>query len=514
MRIFLNEIKKILSFRSVSTVIILCISALAIVLAFFLYDKGVFAIYGANTEVHWKDRGNGGEEVSRYKVYRWFTDNFGTEMNDETAEKLRKLEFPALEAEIQKNPLFAELGVYSLNDFSELLDSSVTFLSVTEPYGSEIYHYYLADEMTSEEGSRYVDKVFAALSALGRSSFADDVYVDYYISQSELCRSRGITSCLDYNNMFKYGERDSEVMDEYDRINKRIAEDIRSGRTIPELDELHDECCKYLFCYKLLNAYEMSRTDRTAYIRSVCRDDTWFEELNSEYLIKYDESNAEKIDAAAEALGDSWFTVRSRDIRRGFEATAWLLLSASACVSAVFAASYSAENRINRVNSLLYSAKKGFSLIYMQLLSVIAVSVVVTTVFSLALVLLTKQDLYADYYDLPMSSFASCELFPFDMNFRQYILFNIAVSYVVSAVFAVIAFILGMLCTSHISAFACEIPLCVAAVLVYLVPFKWLFILPESIFGDLLWLAGLAAAAGIAAALLLKKRNAAAILIR
>ena len=82
-------------------------------------------------------------------------------------------------------------------------------------------------------------------------------------------------------------------------------------------------------------------------------------------------------------------------------------------------------------------------------------------------------------------------------------------SYIVSAALSVIAYFICGFCSGNVAAIAACIPVCAAAVVLYVFPFSWLFSLPESAVEDPLWLVAVAGVGGGCAAVIMKRERTA-----
>ena len=215
---------------------------------------------------------------------------------------------------------------------------------------------------------------------------------------------------------------------------------------------------------------------------------------------------AKRIAARIEQLGDDYFIVRPVEMGKGVGYTTAVLLATGICVSLLLAGMYSVNDNKSRVIPLQYSTKTGRKINKHKLAAVVGASVIVNTVFAAGMLVLANMDIYSAYYSLPLSSFASGELFWLNLNMWQYIALNIVFSYIVSAAMSVTAYFVCGFCNGNVAAIAACIPVCAAAVVLYVLPFGWLFSLPESAVEDPLWLA-VAAVVGGGCAVVLSKRE-------
>lgn len=84
-------------------------------------------------------------------------------------------------------------------------------------------------------------------------------------------------------------------------------------------------------------------------------------------------------------------------------------------------------------------------------------------------------------------------------------------SYIVSAALSIAAYFLCSFCAGNVAALAACIPVCAAAVALYVLPFGWLFSLPESAVEDPLWLAAVAVVGVGCSAVMMKRERTATI---
>ncbi len=498
--------------------------------AFFVstsLGKPIERIYATDKSEHWYLS----QDAEDYRTYKWFIDTFGWEINEKTAEKLRSLEYPRLEAVIAERSEFADMGVKNLSDLMELHEK---YFSDTKPY---LYLFSGSEEPDglSEEERKEFHYNFDRTSVLSDIISGVDGYFDKYIGKSEILANAGIKSRADYSLMyieaayenyipemgFLQKPSDEAIFRGYsDELNRLKAEVItpavESGNYDAETDAVREEYKRFEFVYLLLKYYDECKKDGFYLMDSR----VWQRSSSHTYTeyfygkVEFDGKNGSaakhaemraRVSDRLGGLGGSYFTVRTPDISSGLLFATKLFMEFAAGLAVFLVLPYSVSDKLSRVIPLQYSSKTGRKTLKIQVFTVLAASLFMTTLCNIGMFILTLNDLYAEFYSIPMSSFSAMELYWFDMNMWQYLGLNMLFNYLISAGFALISFFVGRLCGGYVSAFASELPLIIVVYALYQNPLQWLCALPESFWEDWLWLGGILLLSVAAAAVLLRR---------
>ena len=508
MTIFLYELKKI--FRPRLLFFAAAISTLVLFFAFVLVNGSETDTYRTDgTEPHYYAvTGHRiGEAADMYRTFDWFAKNYRTKIDDEIIEKIEGLEYPELDKYISEDPDFQMLGVKNSREYAEMLDKYGTVSELDVRSACNGYSFPM-DELTDEEISSLSDLLFKADDNLSSH------YVNQFIKQNELFRKYGIES--QYELYYTENGLSETAMNELSyELGRNLP--INSRTPVPEIEELHAQLSRFIFCYRLRRLYEEAKADPM----QLYGDDTGYYEYSSTYshtrkayIQTYnwgtgESKYAKRIAARIEKLGNDYFIVRPVEMGKSVGYTTSILLATGICVSLLLAGMYSVNDNKSRVIPLQYSTKTGRKINRYKLAAVAAASFIVNSVFAAGIIFLAHKDIYSAYYSLPVSSFASGELFWLDINMWQYIVLNIVFSYIVSAALSVVAYFICSFCNGNVAAIAACIPVCAASVVLYMLPFGWLFSLPESVAEDPLWLAAVAIVGGGCAAVMMKRERTA-----
>ena len=489
MTIFLYELKKI--FRPAMILFLAAISALVLFFALAITtfpETDTYRTDGTEPYYYSVTGHRIGEAADLYRTFDWFAQKYGTRIDDEIIKQTESLEYPKLDKYISEDPDFQMLGVKNARDYSEILDKYAIICGLNVKSAWDMLGFY-TDEIPEEEKNRVSKLLFRINDTLSSH------HIDYFIRQNELFQKYGIESR--YELYYTENGLSEDVKKELINELERKIRPINSREPIPEIEELHTQLSKFIFCYRLRRLYEMAKDDPTQ-LYSEMYTDTYDTSVysharlacaSSEQSGIFYEENRNRTAVRIEKLGDDYFIVHPVEMGKSVGYTTTVLLATSICASLLLAGMYSVNDNKNRVIPLQYSTKTGRKINKHKLAAVIGASVIVNTVFAAGMLVLENMDIYSAYYSLPLSSFASGELFWLNINMWQYIGLNIVFSYIVSAALSVTAYFICGFCNGNVAAIATCIPVCAAAVALYVLPFGWLFSLPESSVEDPLWLA-------------------------
>lgn len=430
-----------------------------------------------------------GAYAEAFRTYKWFTDAYGFTVDDGVIEKLDALEFPLMEKRIEQSALFQKLNVHSVAEYKTLLDK-YTNVGCASLMG--------VDSVYVEAETDYSQELCDDILFSGNefTSF----YPDWYISHSKLFKENDISSYREYTDLAIANPELFQLLQE--EFDKNIAPEIRSARlSLPEADALRLETARFWMSYNVKRIYELYRENplglmkvegsiswssefshtRSVYTKSamnnrtVTTDENGVEWYTSVPLPEY----TERLLSRGAQLGEGFFSIKPDNLNDGYDYSAGFLFISAACISLFLAGLYAVNDRKAGVFPAVYSSKTGRKIWRLQLLAVVTSSALINTVFVAALLILSRSDLYSVYYNLPLSSFVTAEMFWLDINMWQYIALAIAFSYAVTLAFSLAAYFVCSFCAGYISAFAAVVPFCGAVIALYLGAFRWLFTLPE-----------------------------------
>ena len=510
--IFLYELKKI--FRPKTVILLFVIAAAAVSIMLYTVTPWKMSDYTITGDENFGFSMTGfseGQYAQRYRTFKWFIDSFGNRINDDVIGKISSLEYPILDEYISETEVFRENGISNTKELEALFEKYV----YVDEVGFRQFMFMVAYDDDYEDYQR----AELLMHALG------NVYADYYIQQDEFFQKYGVTS---YSQLQKT-IRDTEKNGENEKIGQELDNHywsdtiirIHHSENIPEFDRINDEIARFLYCYELRHIYDAAKEDPIvlfedagtysstfSHTRYVCtQNHTWeYDEVLNDYVSCLLPTYEQRLRERAEALGEQYFTLRPVQIEQDYSFASSAIIPTAVCVCVLLAGLYAVNDNKSRIIPLQYSTKTGRKINKHKLAAVVGASVIVNTIFAAGMLMLANMDIYSAYYSLPVSSFASGELFWLDMNMWQYIALNIVFSYIVSAALSVTAYFVCGFCNGNVVAIAACIPVCAAAVALYVFPFAWLFSLPESSVEDPLWLAGVTAV-GIGCAAVMMKRE-------
>ena len=252
MTIFLYELKKI--FRPRLLFFAVAISALVLFFAFFLVigsEMNPYRVDGTEPFYYAPNGQTIGRTAEFYRVFDRFAEKYGTKIDDEVIRKTESLEYPELDKYISEDPDFRLLGVKNSCEYAEMLDKYGTVSELDVRSACNGYSFPM-DELTDEEINSFSDLLFKADDNLSSH------YVNQFIKQNELFRKYGIES--QYELYYTENGLSETAMNELSyELGRNLP--INSRTPVPEIEKLHTELSRFIFCYRLRRLYEEAKTD-------------------------------------------------------------------------------------------------------------------------------------------------------------------------------------------------------------------------------------------------------------
>ena len=493
MRILLEELKKLFRVRYV-----LCIAAVcAVVFIMCVYMGGsylmrLFNSTGMERAGYYHDYGSAALS-QEYRTFKWFTEKFGTRITDETIAEIDKLTYPLMEKQIAKSEMFRQLGVKTLAEYDALLDK-YTF-SRDYRLNPEMKYYY----SESAEGG---DKTAELLTKWAKYAFYSPS-IDAEIPQNETFINNGVRT---FDELVKFAQNADDNGIEAESSFQGMLWYLETTAPVSEeAAALADEYWRFWFCKKLKYAYTAAKSDVMSFA------DGFFREYRQGYTHTSDEfysaklfsadkglyfpqTYMERLETRINQLGEDFYQLKSPEITKTFESSAPVLFTICIGASAILAGLYAVKDNRSRMKGEIYSAKIGRKLIKTKLLAVVVSAGIISAIFSVAVVVLSSMSLFAEFYSLPLSSFADLEMYWINVNMWQYIVIYCAYSFVICAGLSLVSFGICSFFSGYIPAISVSLPLIVGTVFLYAKPLGCLFSLPESVFEDILILAAAVAA--------------------
>ena len=488
MRILLEELKKLFRVRYV-----LCIAAVCVVVfTMSVYMGGsylmrLFSSTGTERAGYYHDYGNAAL-AQEYRTFKWFTEKFGTQITDETIAEIDKLTYPLMEKQIAKSEMFRQLGVKTLAEYDALLDK-YTF-SRDYRLNPEMKYYY----SESAEGG---DKTAELLTKWAKYAFYSPS-IDAEISQNETFINNGINT---FDELVKFAQNADDNGVEAESCFHGVLWYLETTAPVSEeAAALCDEYWQFWFCKKLKYAYTAAKSDAVSYAEDFFKEyqpgnshtpDAFFNArlYSSENGVYFSPTYTERLETRINQLGDDFYGLKSPQITKTFESSAPLLFTICIGASIILAGLYAVKDNRSRMKGQIYSAKIGRKLIKTKLLAVVVSSAIISAIFSVFVVVLSSMSLFAEFYSLPLSSFADLEMYWINVNMWQYIAIYCLYSFGICVGLSLVSFGICSFFSGYIPAISVSLPLIVGTAFLYAKPLGCLFSLPESISEDILILA-------------------------
>ena len=474
--IFLYELKKI--FRPKTVILLFVIAAAAVFIMLYTVTPWKMSDYTITGDENFGFSMTGfmeGQYAQRYRTFKWFIDSFGNRINDDVIGKISSLEYPAFDKYISETEVFRENGISNTKELEAMFEKYVYVHEV----GFRQFIFMFSDDDDYEDYQR----AMRLMHALG------NIYADYYIQQDEVFQKYGITSYSQLQKMIRDVEengKNKEIGQELDdHYWRETIIRIRRSENIHEFDIINDEIDRFMYCYELRHIYNAAKEDTIilfedtgtysstySHTRYVCTHNytTEYNEVLNDYVSCLLPTYEQRLRERTEALGEQYFTLRPVQIEQDYSFASSAIIPTAVCVCVLLAGLYAVNDNKSRVIPLQYSTRTGRKINKQKLAAVVGASVIVNTVFA-GMLVLANMNIFSAYYSLPLSSFASGELFWLDINMWQYIALNIMFSYIVSAALSVVAYFICGFCSGNVAAIAACIPVCAAAVVLYVLPF-------------------------------------------
>ena len=496
MKILLEELKKLFRVRYVLCVLAVC--AIAFIMCVYMggsYLMRLFKSTGTERAGYYHNYGNAALS-QEYRTFKWFTEKFGTRITDETLAEIDKLTYPLMEKQIAESGVFKQLGVKSVAEYDALLDKYTYDRDYSLNPEMKMYYLEGVDNDETPDLLKWTEYAFYSQS------------IDAEISQTETFINNGVHTFDEFVNFVQNA----------DDNNTDNSSEIRSSfygmvwnleNTAPVSEEaaaLADEYWQFWFCKKLTYAYTAAKSDAMSFAEeflTVC--EPGITHISDEFFYNgklYSEDNGmilsptymERLETRINQLGDNFYRLKSPEITKTFESSAPVLFTICIGASAILAGLYAVKDNRSRMKQQIYSAKIGRKLIKTKLLAVVVSAGIISAIFSAAVVVLSSMSLFAEFYSLPLSSFADLEMYWINVNMWQYIVIYCAYSFVICAGLSLVSFGICSFFSGYIPAISVSLPLIVGTVFLYAKPLGCLFSLPESVFEDILILAAAVAA--------------------
>lgn len=488
MRILLEELKKLFRVRYV-----LCIAAVcAVVFIMCVYMGGshlmrLFNSTGTERAGYYHDYGSAALS-QEYRTFKWFTEKFGTHITDETIAEIDKLTYPLMEKHIAKSEVFKQLGVRSVAEYDALPDK-YTFARDYR-LNPEMKYYYF-------EGADDDNKTAQLLTKWAKYAFYSPS-IDAEISRNETFINNGVHTFDELVNFVQNADDNGIEMES--SFHGLLWNLEYTAPVSEEAAALADEYWRFWFCKKLKYAYTAAKSDVMSFA------DGFFREYRQGYTHTSDEfysaklfsadkglyfpqTYMERLETRINQLGEDFYQLKSPEITKTFESSAPVLFTICIGASVILAGLYAVKDNRSRMKQQIYSAKVGRKLIKTKLLAVVVSSGIISVIFSVLVVVLSSMSLFAEFYSLPLSSFADLEMYWINVNMWQYIAIYCVYSFVICAGLSLVSFGICSFFSGYIPAISVSLPLIVGTAFLYAKPLGCLFSLPESIFEDILILA-------------------------
>ncbi len=489
MRILLEELKKLFRVRYV-----LCIAAVcAVVFIMCVYMGGsylmrLFNSTGTERAGYYHDYGSAALS-QEYRTFKWFTEKFGTRITDETIAEIDKQTYPLMEKQIAGSGLFKQLGVKSVAEYDALLDK----YTYDRDYrlNPEMKYYYL-------EGAGDDNKTAQLLTKWAKYAFYSQS-IDAEISQTETFINNGVSTFDELVNVAQNADDNGIEME--NSFHGFLWHLEYTAPVSEEAAALADEYWRFWFCKKLKYAYTAAKSDAMSFAEeflAVCEPSVTH--ISDEFFYNgklYSEDHEmilsptymERLETRINQLGEDFYQLKSPQITKTFESSAPVLFTICIGASTILAGLYAVKDNRSRMKGEIYSAKIGRKLIKTKLLAVVVSAGIISAIFSVAVVVLSSMSLFAEFYSLPLSSFADLEMYWINVNMWQYIAIYCVYSFVICAGLSLVSFGICSFFSGYIPAISVSLPLIVGTAFLYAKPLGCLFSLPESILEDILILA-------------------------
>ncbi|MGN0669889.1 MAG: hypothetical protein ACI4JZ_05005 [Oscillospiraceae bacterium] len=492
MRILLEELKKLFRVRYV-----LCIAAVcAVVFIMCVYMGGsylmrLFNSTGTERAGYYHDYGSAALS-QEYRTFKWFTEKFGTRITDETIAEIDKLTYPLMEKQIAGSGLFKQLGVKSVAEYDALLDR-YTF-SRDYRLNPEMKYYY-------SDGAGDDNKTAQLLTKWAKYAFYSPS-IDAEISQNETFINNGVRTFDEFVNYVQNAD-DNSIDNSIEMESSFHGMLWNLEYTAPVSEEaaaLADEYWRFWFCKKLKYAYTAAKSDTMSFANGFFKEyqqgythtsDEFFSSklFSADNGLYFPTTYMERLETRINQLGEDFYQLKSAEITKTFESSAPVLFTICIGASIILAGLYAVKDNRSRMKQQIYSAKIGRKLIKTKLLAVVVSAAIISAIFSVVVVVLSSMSLFAEFYSLPLSSFADLEMYWINVNMWQYIAIYCVYSFVICAGLSLVSFGICSFFSGYIPAISVSLPLIVGTAFLYAKPLGCLFSLPESIFEDILILA-------------------------
>lgn len=488
MRILLEELKKLFRVRYVLCVLAVCV----VVFIMCVYMGGsslmrLFSSTGTERAGYYHNYGNAAL-AQEYRTFKWFTEKFGTRITDETIAEIDELNFPLMEKQIAKSGVFKQLGVKSVAEYSALLDKYTYKRDYSlNPEMKMYYSEGAGDDKTAQLLAKWAEYAFYSQS------------IDAEIAQTETFINNGVRT---FDELVDFAQNaDDNGIEAESSFHGMLWYLEDTAPVSEEAAALADEYWRFWFCKKLKYAYTAAKSGAVSYAEeflAVCEpsfthfSDEFFRNgklYSDDHEMILSPTYMERLETRINQLGDDFYALKSPEITKTFESSAPVLFTICIGASAILAGLYAVKDNRSRMKQQIYSAKIGRKLIKTKLLAVVVSAGIISAVFSVAVVVLSAMSLFAEFYSLPLSSFADLEMYWINVNMWQYIAIYCVYSFVICVGVSLVSFGICNFFSGYIPAISVSLPLIVGTAFLYAKPLGWLFSLPESVFEDILILA-------------------------